>query len=212
MGKSLAWIVVESGDAAAIARALSVKRTGSQGQRHRMPLAGRRLDDGYLIVAGSVDHPAFNRRKLAALAGLASFTFCEAEEHLMWSSAERWERGRKIWSVTHRGEDSPLDLRTSGSLPAEFAALESAALERQQAEGGATAGVDLVFDVPLDLARSQTSLHPDDPAFDEPDFERLRGSWRERWHTLPLLAQLAAGIVVLYAFLYFAGALYRALF
>jgi hypothetical protein len=212
MGKSLSWLVVESGDALAITTALSIQRTGRQGQRHRMPLAGRMLDDGrYLIVAGSVDHPAFARSKLATLAKLAPFTFCELEEHVMWSSAERWERGRKAWSVAHRGEDSALDLRTSGSLPAEFAALETAALAQQHAEGGATAGVDLVFDVPIDLARNQTGLHPDDPAFDAPDFEQLRGGWRERWHTLPLLAKLAVGILVLYAFAYLAGALYRAL-
>jgi hypothetical protein len=212
MRKSLSWLVVESGDAAAITKALAVQRTGSQAQRHRMPLAGRVLDDGrYLIVAGSVDHPAFARRKLAALAHLAPFTFCELEEHVMWSSVERWERGRKTWSVAHRGEDSALDLRTNGNLPAEFAALETAALAQQHAEGGVAAGVDLLFDLPIDFARHQTGVHPDDPAFDAPHFEQLRGGWRERWHTLPLLAQLAVGILVLYAFLYLAGALYRAL-
>ncbi|MBK7952250.1 MAG: hypothetical protein IPK00_26735 [Deltaproteobacteria bacterium] len=177
-----------------------------------MPLAGRMLDDGrYLIVAGSVDHPAFVRRKLEALARLAPFTFCELEEHVMWSSAERWERGGRTWSVAHRGEDSALDLRTDGSLPAELAALESEALEQQRAEGGATAGVDLVFDLPIDFARRQTGLHPDAPEFDEPCFEQLRGGFRERWHTLPLLAKLAVGILVFYAFMALAGLLYRAL-
>jgi hypothetical protein len=170
------------------------------------------LDDGrYLIVAGSVTHPAFGRRKLAALANLASFTFCELEEHVMWSSVERWERGRKTWSVVHRGEDSALDLRTGGTLPAEFTALEAETLAQQHAEGGAAAGVDLVFDLPIDFARNQTGVHPDDPALYEAGFEQLRGGWRERWHTLPLLAQLAFGILVLYAFAYLAGALFRAL-
>jgi hypothetical protein len=164
------------GGADAIARTLAVRRTDVTGARRNMPLAGRALDGGrYLIVAGSVDHPAFARGRLAALSNVAPVTLCEVEEHVMWSSVARWERGRKIWSVAHRGEESPLDLQTAGQVPGEFTTLKSEVFAMQEAEGGATAGIDLIFDLPIEFARRQTRLHPDDALFDEPAFEQLGG-------------------------------------
>ena len=143
MGTSLSWIAIESGDADAIARALAVKRTRTNGERRGMPLAGRKLDDNrYLIVASGVEHPAFTK---------------------------------------------------------------------QQAEGGATASVDLVFDLPIDFARQPTRLHPDDALFDEPGFERLDAGWAERWRGMPLLARLAVWIAGLYLLVYLAGVVYRSL-
>jgi hypothetical protein len=213
MGRSLSWIVVESADVDAIAQALAVQRTTISGRRRGMPLAGRTLADGrYLIVARGVDHHAFKRRKLSALSQLAHVTFCELEEHVMWSSVERWEHGRKAWSVAHRGEDSPLDLRTTGHVPADFIALKSAVLAQQEAEGGATANVDLVFDLPIDFARGQTHLHPDDAQFNGPGFERLDAGWAGRWRELPFWSRLAVWIAGIYFLAYLAGALYRSLF
>jgi hypothetical protein len=212
MGRSLAWLVVDGGSADEIARALAVRRTGKEGQRHRMPLAGRTLEDGrYLIVAGGGSSPAFRRDQLVALARRGAFTFCEFEEHVMWSSIERWEHGHKAWSVAHRGEESPLDLRTTGNLPDGFNALRSAALDKQQAEGGNAADVDVVFDLPIDLARQQTRLHPDDAALAESTFEQLDEGWSHRWHRMPLLVRLAAWVAAFLLLCYLTGALFRAL-
>lgn len=205
-------MVVESGDATAIARALGVERTGSKGTQSRGSLAGRPLGgDRYLLLAYSSGHPAFARRKLEALARFASFTFCGLEEHVMWSSAQRWEDGREAWSAAHHGEESVFDLRTNGELPVEFAALERAARERQAAEGGATAGVDLFFDLPIDLAHRFAGLEVDDAVFDADGFERLDGGWRERLSAMPLWAKGVIFILALYALAYVAGAVYRAL-
>jgi hypothetical protein len=212
MGTSLSWLVVESVDADAIARALAVKRTGTTGPLSDMPLAGRTLDDGrFLIVASGVDHPAFKHDKLTALSKIAPITFCELEEHVMWSSVERWKHGRKSWSVAHRGEDSPLDLRTVGNVPTEFTELRTDVFARQEAEGGVSAGVDLIFDLPIDFARQQTALHPNDTLFDEPDFERLDAGWAERWRGMPFLAKLAIWIAAVFLLAYLAGALFRAI-
>jgi hypothetical protein len=212
MGKSRSWIVVESADAAAIAAAIGVSRSASAATRRRGSLAGRLLEGNrYLLVAESSDHPAFARRRLAALARVAPLTFCSIDEHVMWSSAQRWERGRELWSASHRGEESPFDLRTTGDPPAEFAAAARAAKARQDLEGGATAGVDLLFDVPIELAHRRTGIAVDDAVFDLDGFERLDGDWRHRWHALPLLAKLGVAIAALYALAYLAGVAVRAL-
>ena len=103
------------------------------------------------------------------------------------------------------------DLRTEGEPPTELAALERTALEQQNAEGGATAGVDLLFDVPLQLAHRHAGLGVDDAVFDAGGFEELDSGWRHRWHALPLLAKLGVAILALYAVAYLTGAVFRAL-
>ncbi len=209
MGRSLSWLVVENSDADAIARSLAVKRTGVKAERRNMSLAGRTLPDGcYLVVASGTDHPAFKRKHIAALSNLATVTFSDFEEHVMWSSAERWQGGRNIWSVAHRGEDSTLHLQTTGCLPPEFTQLKAEVFARQEAEG-AEADVDHIHDLPIEFARQQTGLHPDDDQFEEPVFEQLDAGWASRWYDMPFMAKLPVWIAVFLLFAYLAGKLVR---
>ncbi len=177
-----------------------------------MPLSGRKLDAGrYLMVAEGVDHPVFARAKLAALSAVAPLTFCELEEHVNWSLVQRWQQGRKVWSVLHQGENSAFDLQTEGRLPAQFNALKAAALERQSGEDN-EAAADLIYELPLRLARAHTGMHPDDDSFGSSGFESFDAGLAQRWRDLPLLVRLSAWIAVFLVAAWAAGKTVRALF
>jgi hypothetical protein len=201
MGRSLAWMVVESGDAAAIAAALDVKLTGRRGPVGNFPLALLRLADGRsLLISSNADEPLFKSRQLGAIAGLGRAFSGALEEHVMASSFACWSRSRKTWSVAHQGDDDPLHLKTTGKLPSDVAALRDAALERQRA-AGAEAEEDHLFELPLELARRYAMVDPND--LPDGDFEQLHiGFWRELWRrTLwwRLLLVVFAGFAVLFA-------------
>ena len=50
---------------------------------------------------------------------------CEVNETVMWSAAEYWSGGRRVWRLTHAGDGGDiLDLTETGSLPEAFFSAE----------------------------------------------------------------------------------------
>ena len=94
----------------------------------------------------------------------------------MFSSAEYWADGRLVWSAEHVGEDGPIHLTTSGVLPPGFEGMVRGHKERQEADGGAKAGVDHYFDIPLVAAKAIMGFKHDEaiPGIDYDKFEVLR--------------------------------------
>ena len=200
MGTSLAWFVVESVDAAAIAAALDVKLTGQRGPREKFPLALQRLPDGRsLVISTNVDEPLFKTKPLGAISRLGRMFSGSMSETVMYSGFAAWSKGRKSWSVEHQGDDDPLHLRSTGKLPKEVAALKESALEQQRA-AGEDSEVDHVFELSLDLARRHAALDPYE--IGDGEFEELRiGFWRELWRKTfwwRLLILLVAGVAAFF--------------
>ena len=198
MGKSQAWFVVESADAAAIAAALDVKLTGSRGLDRKFPLALCRLGDGrILVVSTNADEPLFKSKQLCAVSKFGRAASGFLEEHVMASGFACWSGGRKTWSVSHQGDDNPLHHKTTGKLPREDAALLNAALERQRS-AGENAEEDHLFELPLELARRHASIDPN--VIGDGEFEQLHiGFWRDLWRRTLwwriLFLFLAGGVV-----------------
>jgi hypothetical protein len=101
---------------------------------------------------------------------------CSIEEHVMFSSAEYWAAGTRVWRAEHVGEDGPIHLKTSGALPGGFEAMAAEHKELQEADGGERAGVDHYFDIPLNAAKEVIGFKHDEdiPGVDYEGFEVLR--------------------------------------
>lgn len=106
----------------------------------------------------------------------------------MFSEAAGWRDGRQEWRVTHRGEDGPMGLDVSGTPPSQFAAIRDDLSARQDAEGGAAAEVDFLFDIPVALAQSLTGFRHDEGgldgeeiAFDVLEFKEGPATAKKSW-------------------------------
>ena len=121
------------------------------------------LPDGWvLFIAPGLDD-AFEAR-FAELSAGGEAVACAIEEHVMYQEARGYRDGAEVWRVVHdpdKGE-SLFHLEVTGAPPAPFEDLRKTAVAKQQAEGGEDAGVDLISDVPLDLAKSICGFKHDD--------------------------------------------------
>src|SRR5688572_11441730 len=87
------------------------------------------------------------------LKGIPTFghevVLCQIEEHVMASSAELWSSGARTWWISHEGESGPKGLEITGALPQCLASIQHDMNQMQRAEGGDSAQVDYIFEIPL---------------------------------------------------------------
>jgi hypothetical protein len=110
--------------------------------------------DDWLLVISDDGRDAFE----AYLADLAprgrAAVVCGIHESVMYSEARGYEAGKEIWGIVHdpdKGE-SLYSLEVSGQPPEPFDAILHSARAEQDKEGGEDADVDLIFDIPAQLA------------------------------------------------------------
>ena len=93
----------------------------------------------------------------------------------MFSSATCFENGELVWRTEHDAQKSIYDLTSSGELPAAFSEIVASLKQQQDDEGGSSADVDFIHDVPLTLAKSMVGFKHDETGADDPEqFEVLR--------------------------------------
>ena len=80
----------------------------------------------------------------------------------MFSSCTYWNKGRKVWSVRHDGDRGALNIVNSGKLPKNYSSLKNELLEKQKAEGGESAEVDYIFELPLEMAKQVVGFKHDE--------------------------------------------------
>jgi len=210
MGRSLAWLVIDSSDVDGIAAELGLKRTGKTGAIADFALKMCSLPDGrVLIVSNNSDEPLFSGKRAAQLSKRGRVVTAAMEEHVMFSGCAAWTSGRKLWAVTHKSEESPRHLAVTGKVTSDFAALKRAAFEEQDVEDGSAAEVDHVFDLPLRYARAQTGLDVEENfGVAERGFEQLDvGFWKRGWRATFWLRVL----IGVFGGLYLAGWIFRKL-
>jgi hypothetical protein len=177
MGYSLSLLAIQTADPAEALKRLGYMRTGQLCEYAREPLSSCSLPSGwFLIVARGCNNRFLKPTVLEPLSAHYSVVACSVEEHAMFSSAAYWSGGHQVWRAEHDGENGPIHLKTSGTLPAGFAALVEARKEAQEADGGEKAGVDHYFDIPLNAAMEITGFKHDEgmAGVDYERFELLR--------------------------------------
>lgn len=167
MGFSLSWLATKGKPSETVLAELELRATGDEAIAGDAPASGATADGGwYLIVLDGAEHQLIRPDVLERLSRGCEVLTCTVEEHVMFSEATGWRDGREEWRVTHRGEDGPVGLEARGNLPAPFPAIRDALTAEQEAEGGANADVDILFDIPVVLVKSFTGFKHDEGGLD----------------------------------------------
>jgi hypothetical protein len=153
MGYSISWLAARA-PAREVRDLLGLQLTGKQVELPEAPIVGAELDsEWYLVVAARCDHRLIADPSLNLVSKGAGVIACSIEEHVMYSRSSFWSGGSRIWSIEHDAQRSIDHLDVSGQPPSFFVEIRDRLLGQQSAEGGSRAGVDFVFDVPLEVAQ-----------------------------------------------------------
>ena len=163
MGFSIAWIAVQTRDHASLFELAQVRPSEGSDEFFESPISGAALNEGWFLLVGQgCDNRLINRTLLESLSARWPCVACSIEEHVMFSSAAFWRAGAEVWSAAHNAQKGIFDLVVSGELPGSFDHLRASKFREQEAEGGQSADVDLVFEVPLLLAKELTGFKHDE--------------------------------------------------
>lgn len=99
-------------------------------------------------------------KQIETLSELHKTYLCEVNETVMWSSAELWVDGEKLWKVSHTGdEEDKFQLSEYGKLPENYTKIVETHFADQKHDGE---DVDHVFEVPLNLVASEIGFRHED--------------------------------------------------
>ncbi len=175
MGISISWIGVKGRSRADVLAELDMRDTGQPDAENRAKFSCADLPDDWLIIRSR--HFGFaSPQRIADLSAGALVIGCAIEEHVMFSGVRAYRNGRALWHVIHDPQNGLYDLSVGGKPPVELAGIRDRAVREQDQEGGVDAGVDLIFDVPLDLAQAVCGFRHDGAGSSEslPAFTRLK--------------------------------------
>jgi hypothetical protein len=181
MGYSISWLAIRGIDTETMHGRLGLVPTGASGDRVNFANCGRSWKNGWtLVVLDGAEHALLRSDSLTQLSANCSLIACTIEEHVMASSAEAWESGRKLWVVSHQGDESVDHLQTEGDLPPAFGEIE----RHYRAAQARADGVDYVFEIPLVLAKGIAAFKHDeteDAEFSELEAKRAAAPAKRWW-------------------------------
>jgi hypothetical protein len=171
MGFSISWLGFrdcEIKDAAA----LFGREIGDQSEDFDAPTNAYASEKNWAIIIRSYcSFPYPSDQALAELSEAREIISVHVEEHVMFAHAEFWRDGKAIWKVWHGGDENVRDFHAIGEFPASFETLKQQYFAKQDEEDAGGAEVDLIFDLPLDLAAELTGFRHDEGAPDRVFFE-----------------------------------------
>lgn len=191
MGYSISWLAVETTELDQLFGRLQVSETSEPDPVFEASLSGVPLHGGwFLLVAQGIEYRLTDPAVLGEISRKWPCLTCVVEEHAMVSSAALWRGGHVVWSTGHDAEQGMFHLYATGDLPPSFRELRDRTMQEQTRAGGQEAGVDLVFDVPLLLAKELVGFKHDEepthPFQSDPKVFQLLGApaLRRRWWKL----------------------------
>jgi hypothetical protein len=165
---SKSWLAVKGKAADAVCHDLGLRAGMAVVKPGRLALEGAASDAGwYLIVATGFDHRLIQPSVLATLSAGCEVLTCTVDVRNLSSRASSWRDGRKSWSVTYEGEDSP-DVVLDGDLPSTFDLIRRDYITRSEAPDAGDLLLDPLFEIPIEIVRNPVAYRPDEPnpAFD----------------------------------------------
>jgi hypothetical protein len=187
MGFSIAWVAFRGLPTEVALNRLSLRETGRNAEYAKATIAGHRLtDDWFLIVAKGSEHSLISSDSLSSLSQQSDVLACSVSEHVMFSSAEFWKDGTRVWRIEHDAEESTRHLLTSGAMPEDYQAVLQQITEQQDSEDAGPKEVDFFFDVPLQVAYRIAGFKHDEihSAINYEEFSVYESSNNRRWWQL----------------------------
>ena len=168
MGERRAWWVVQGVSREQVLQTFGLRATGAAEIDGDWDIDCAALSDGWTLVRFDPYSGGLTDRVLAAVSSDCRVITCSINGTSMVSAAGEWVRGKQLWSIEHDGgHEGVYDLETEGTLPACYEPLRESVLAAQALADQATElelrkprstrdryaamGVDLVFDLPIDV-------------------------------------------------------------
>jgi hypothetical protein len=166
---SRTWLAVKGKAAPAICSDLALRASMPVTRPRHFALEGAMSDAGwYVIVADGWNHRLIQPPMLTALSAWCEVLTCTADERNLSSAATGWREGRRLWSISYEGEESPGVFATEGELPPALIQIRKELTAASEAEDAGDLLVDPLFEIPIETVRQATGYRPDQasPAFD----------------------------------------------
>ncbi len=161
MGYSLCWAAVRGKPRDAVLAECGLHSTGAWEGLAESPLVGTQLADGWYLVLSNQDVRFVEEPMLQRLSSKSEVVACVVEEHVMCSSAYGWNDGKKVWSLLHDAQQSVEHLEHTGDPPSSWTVIRDR-LRAEQDRAGRKAGVDHLFEAPVEVARALTGFSHDE--------------------------------------------------
>ncbi|MFY0612717.1 MAG: hypothetical protein JXQ99_14390 [Hyphomicrobiaceae bacterium] len=154
MGYAISWLAVKTDELDRLCDIAGVAPTTKSDAWLESDFAGSGLQGGWhLFQARGCNHQIISADFLSKSSLLGEAIACSVEEHVMVSIAEGWDAGTRRWRIAHNAQEGMFDLSASGNLPVHYEEIKDDYFAQQNTEGGESAEVDLVFDIPLEVAK-----------------------------------------------------------
>jgi hypothetical protein len=162
MGYAISWMAFKNKTAAEVQECLSLIPTGKIEDMPEGMFSATKLGPWHLVFIDRHAHEFVSESMLRKLSADCEVVAATVEEHVMFSSAEYWTGGKRVWSVVHDAQVSTEHLIETGSPPASFLPIKERLFAAQKNErDDDEMKVDHIFDAPLELAESLTGFKHD---------------------------------------------------
>ena len=172
-GFSISWFGFEGKRKATVLASFGLRDLGTIDVANETLFSVAELPTGWTILFVNDYELGGNAGVLAEVSARSHVVVCQAEEHMMASAAYGYRRGRRQWEVVHDSSYGRDDLAISGRPPAQLAEIHRRLADKNEKQDpDAWPRVDYLFDVPVELAASETGYRHDRYRFDwgEPQF------------------------------------------
>lgn len=157
MGLSVSTIAVKASDDAALLERLGLVDLGTIETAKPGPLFWTRLpDDWIVIISTDIDYVSADMLAVAS-AGTEAIR-CVLEEHVMISEACAYRDGNEVWAVKHDSQLGLMDLQVTGEPPPQLQPIRA----QMEADQAGDDRADLIFEIPIELAKTFTGFRPDE--------------------------------------------------
>lgn len=169
MGARMSWLVVDADQVERIAEIIGFERHVEDGRPPKSPCKfGVTTPSGkvFLFEERGREWDFISPKIQSAISAETTVYFMMNDTTVMTSSAEQWCDGAKVWGVYHQSDEGIYHLATEGDLPASFESIRAKRFAEQKELEDQESQVDVVIEVPLDLAAEFTGY---DGGMDEPE-------------------------------------------
>ena len=155
MGFKISWLAFFGKEKTDVLASMHLVDTGIHEEAIESPICAASFPkDWTVLFLNEFLHPLTEDPSLETLSKDCTVICGQVHEGIMYSSACLYERGTLLWSVSHDAQTDLYNLEIEGELPESFADIKKQCVVQQDNAGGKTAGVDYMFNVPVDLAKS----------------------------------------------------------